>query len=323
MKVTPLDPVTEALQQKGVLMAISIRRWRGRKHLTAKDLGLDEKKVDSDLFALGHKRLVAPEVLAGFTKLESRARSAIEDAGFTFLGMARYVPNEVVGHLLVKLEEMREEFDVLVQEFVDRYETVVAEAIERWQTASRSLLADNKDLMKVLRESFPSKADLAAKFSFSWVVFQATVPGVDGVEPLFGAVRAKAAQQARDQIRNASREFVEDCVAKLREETANLCDDVLKTIQQSPAVRQNTIDRLTDFIGKFEKLNFANDVEMSRQLNDLRSQLKTAEDYRKSPESQKNLEIKLGQMRDVAKQMATASASVADLFGEAERQLGV
>jgi hypothetical protein len=304
-------------------MAISIRRWRGRKHLTAKDLGLNEAAIDEDLFSLGQKHLVPPSALAQFAQLESRARVEIEKAGFPFLGMARYVPNEVVGHLLVRLEEMREEFETVTKEFIEQYEDIKTQAIERWKVASDKMLVDNRDLMRVVTQSFPSKSDLAAKFDFSWVVFQATIPGTDGVEPLFGAVRAKAAVQAREQIKNASRAFVEECVSRLREETADLCEDVLKTLQQTPAVRQNTLDRLTDFIDKFEKLNFANDVEMQQQLDTLRSQLKTAEDYRKNPETQRNLEMKLGQMRDIARTLASASASVADVFGEADRALGV
>ncbi len=46
------------LTRGGVLLAVSVRYWRGCKKLRAEDLGLDSADVPDRLISLGHKRLL-------------------------------------------------------------------------------------------------------------------------------------------------------------------------------------------------------------------------------------------------------------------------
>ena len=63
-----------------------------------------------------------------------------------------------------------------------------------------------------------------------------------------------------------------ECVASLREQTAQLCDDMLHSIQTGETgVHQRTLNRLVRFIDEFKQLNFANDTEMEQRLEHLRS----------------------------------------------------
>ena len=48
------------LTREGVLLAVSVRYWRGCKKLRAEDLGLNAEDVSNRLISLGHKRLPAP-----------------------------------------------------------------------------------------------------------------------------------------------------------------------------------------------------------------------------------------------------------------------
>ena len=83
------------------------------------------------------------------------------------------------------------------------------------------------------------------------------------------------------KIRQNVEEFVADCVASLREQTAVLCNEMLTSIQTSETgVHQKTLNRLVRFIEQFRQMNFANDVEMARQLERVRTELlsKSAEE---------------------------------------------
>ena len=54
-----------------------------------------------------------------------------------------------------------------------------------------------------------------------------------------------------------------DCVASLREQTAQLCEDMLSSINGcETGVHQKTLNRLVRFIDQFKSMNFANDRVM-------------------------------------------------------------
>ncbi len=64
MNTTRDASILDALQQKGVLVNLSVRYWRGRKKLKAEDLGLDPDRIDDRLISLGQKRLKTKKSLA-------------------------------------------------------------------------------------------------------------------------------------------------------------------------------------------------------------------------------------------------------------------
>jgi hypothetical protein len=80
-------------------------------------------------------------------------------------------------------------------------------------------------------------------------------------------VRQRAAQRASHQIHQRVERFVTDCVAALREQTAQLCDEMLQSSNESETgVHQKTLNRLVRFIDEFKQMNFVNDTEMEQRL---------------------------------------------------------
>ena len=64
-----------------------------------------------------------------------------------------------------------------------------------------------------------------------------------------------------------SESFVADCVASLREQTAQLCEDMLSSINGcETGVHQKTLNRLVRFIDQFKSMNFANDRVMEAAI---------------------------------------------------------
>jgi hypothetical protein len=106
--------------------------------------------------------------------------------------------------------------------------------------------------------------------------------------------------------------FVADCVASLREQTAQLCQEMLNSINNSETgVHQKTLNRLVRFIDQFKQMNFVNDRVMEQQLESVRKELlsKTAEEYRDSRTSKSRLVQGLSQLRDQANQLAKQDAT--------------
>ncbi len=83
-------------------------------------------------------------------------------------------------------------------------------------------------------------------------------------------------------------------------------------------VHQKTLNRLLRFIDQFKAMNFANDVEMEQQLEEVRKELlsRTAEEYRDSRVARHRLVQGLAQLSDHARQLAQADATeIVQRFG--------
>jgi hypothetical protein len=136
--------------------------------------------------------------------------------------------------------------------------------------------------------------------------------------------RQNAAQMASRQIHQGVEQFVADCVAALREQTAQLCDEMLQSINTSETgVHQKTLNRLVRFIDDFKQMNFVNDIDMEQRLQQVRQELltRTAEEYRDSASARARLVNGLSRLRDQASQMARENATeLVQRFGEMGRR---
>lgn len=116
---SPQLPLLEAVCRQGVLVATSVRYWRGCKRLNPEDLGLDPSHVSDRLIQLGHKRLIPRDALQAFALIESRVQATVEGASFPFLGgIGRFVPNPRLGELKEKLDRLHDEFRAATLDFV-------------------------------------------------------------------------------------------------------------------------------------------------------------------------------------------------------------
>jgi len=118
--------------------------------------------------------------------------------------------------------------------------------------------------------------------------------------------------------------FVADCAAALREQTAQLCEDMLSSINNSETgVHQKTLNRLVRFIDQFKQMNFVNDSVMEQQLEQVRQQLltKTAEEYRDNAAIRNRLKQGLSQLACKARDMARQDMTeIVQRFGELGRR---
>ena len=168
-------------------------------------------------------------------------------------------------------------------------------------------------------------------YGFETRLFQIAMPQHLAVELVSASeqqavieARQKAAQEAGQKIRNDVESFVGDCVASLREQTAQLCQDMLSSINGSETgVHQKTLNRLLRFIDQFKSMNFANDRVMEQQLENVKKELltKTAEEYRDSAEARARLKNGLSSLANQARNLARQDApELVQRFGELSRR---
>jgi len=318
----------DAVCRRGVLVATSVRYWRGCKRLNAEDLGLDPAHVSDRLIQLGHKRLIPRDALAAFALIESRVQATVESSSFPFLGgIARFVPNPRLGDLTDKLEKLNREFSEATLDFAAGYGPLRDQAMVEWREAARHLNGNSEILIHTIEQSFPPAGDIIKRFAFETRLFQIAAPDSIRLEVAAGMEEVEVTEDRRRIAEDASRRlkadldgFIRESVASMREETARLASEVLATINGSEnGVHQRTLNRLTTFIDSFRSLNFAGDQQLETTLERFRRELLTrsAEDYRNDSGAMTSLTDGLSRLRENAVQLARADArDVLARFGQ-------
>ena len=321
-------PLLEAVCRRGVLVATSVRYWRGCKRLSPEDLGLDPAHVSERLIQLGHKRLIPRDALAAFALIESRVQATVESASFPFLGgIGRFVPNPRLGELTDKLEKLRDEFRDATLAFVAGYGPLRENAMAEWREAARHLNGSAERLILTIEQSFPPAGDIAKRFAFETRLFQIAAPESVRQEAAEGLARIeeegdrrRIAEEATRRLHSDLDGFIRESVTSLREETARLAGEVLATITGSEnGVHQRTLNRLSSFIDSFRSLNFAGDQQLENTLEKFRRDLLTrsAEDYRNEPGATATLTDGLNRLRETAVQLARGDArDIVSRFGQ-------
>jgi hypothetical protein len=322
------NSLLDAVCRRGVLVATSVRYWRGCKRLTPEDLGLDPANVSERLIQLGHKHLIPRDALQAFALIESRVQATVESSSFPFLGgIGRFVPNPRLADLKDKLDALEKEFYHATVEFVAGYRPLREKALAEWREAARHLNGDADKLIATIEQSFPPEGQLSKRFAFETHLFQIAAPDsirlevVEGVEQLeAGDDRRRIAEEASRRLKADLDGFIRESVASMREETARLATEVLATIDGSDnGVHQRTLNRLTTFIESFRTLNFAGDAQLENTLEKVRRDLLTrsAEDYRRDQGAMASLTDGLARLRENAVQLAQSDArEVLARFGQ-------
>jgi hypothetical protein len=320
------------ITREGVLIKVSVSYWRGHKKLRPEDIGLERKNVSDRLISLGHKRLLPKDCLQELALIEGRAHALVETNTFPFLnGLGHFVPNSKLAEVTAKLEELEGEFWAAKKRFLEKYTSLRQSASKEWRKMAEKLVKDPDQLVAQIEASFPFPNQMDRFYGFDIQLFQIALPQHMAAELVSASqhqavieARQKAAQEAGQKIRKDVESFVADCVASLREQTAQLCEDMLSSINGcETGVHQKTLNRLVRFIDQFKSMNFVNDRVMEQQLENVKKELlsKTAEEYRDSAVARARLKSGLSQLANQARNLAHQDATeLVNRFGELGRR---
>jgi hypothetical protein len=318
----------DALTREGVLVNVSVRYWRATRKLNPEDLGLDPDNVTERLISLGHKKLLPREALERLALVESRAHSLIESSTFPFLnGLGHFLPNSKLEEVTRRLKELEVEFEVARQAFLNQYADLRQQASAEWYEAAKRLVSDPDRLVATIEASFPNVAQMQRAFGFEVHLFQLRAPErldialvSQGEQEAVIVARQRATEEAAAQIHRGAESFVADCVASLRQQTADLCQEMLASMRTGKTgIHQKTLNRLIRFIDEFKQLNFVGDGEMEAQLERVRQEflLRSAEDYRDDTAAKAHLQQGLAALAQNARDLAQQdSRELVERFGQ-------
>lgn len=327
MQTEQNNEVFEALAREGVLITTTVSYWRGHKKLRPEEVGLEPSKISDRLVCLGHKRLLPRECFEKLALIEGRVHAFIEENTFPFLGgLAHFLPNTKLDEVTHRLKELETEFHQAKELFIACYSQWRETAIAEWKTMIDGLgLPNAQEVIAAIEASYPAQHRLDRHFGFQTHLFQVVAP-LANVQAIAEAdqrgiieARQRAAQEAEEHLRHETESFVADCITTLRAQTAQLCTDMLASINTSETgVHQKTLNRLVRFIDQFRSLNFAGDQQMEARLDEVRQQLlsRSAEEYRSNEGWKQQLINGLTSLADKARHMASEDkAALVQQFG--------
>jgi hypothetical protein len=315
-----------------VLIDVSIRFWRGSKKLKAEEIGLNPDTLSDRFISLGHKRLLPKDALSDLALVEGRAHALIETSTFPFLnGLAHFLPNAKLEEVTQSLKLLEAEFWKAREKFMSEYSAIRENASIEWRQMATKLAVDPEMVVASIEQSFPLPHQMGRYFEFQTHLFQISLPEKLSMEIITTAeqqqimtARQQAVQEASSKIHRDTEVFVSECIASLRTQTAQLCEEMLHSINSNEkGVHQKTLNRLVNFIDQFKQMNFANDTVMERQLEQVRRELltRTAEEYRGDSTATKNLVTGLSQLADQARQLSRQdTGELLSRFGEVGRR---
>ena len=322
------DHLLESLTLKGVLIDVSVRYWRASKRLSPEDLGLNPDQVTERLISLGHKRLLPKDSLRRFGLIESRAHGLIEADTFPFLhGLGHFLPNPKLDSVMAEMHKLEGEFEEVKKDFLNRYEDLRKQALEDWRLAAQRLVQKPEQLVAAINASFPNAERLDCHFGFSVQLFQIRladnlqadlITWADQSEVM--SARQNAASESARRMTSQLNEFIGECIASMREQTAELCEEMLASFNGGKSgVHQKTLNRLIRFIDQFKQLNFAGDRQMEEQLDRVRAEflVRSAEQYRGDGNARQRLNDGLRGLADFARRLASEDTrELVEQFGQ-------
>jgi len=323
------------LMQQGVIVNLSIVRWRGFASLSNEDLGLMSVSDQTAEFTkkyikLGSHRLLPPDIINEFTHIENLGRKNLERYSFNTI-WGRFVPSRAFSEWEDENKKISDLYFHAAVAFRNKYDEIVAQVKSDYRNIARDVWArlhpESKDQpLESFLEEFSSKMiskipdvhKIVETFKYETQYSIILLPSI------IAQNQAKAdeikrnneiqefnAKMDRDVKRRISEEylrrktelldgFLQSTVLNLRTYISDFCDEILKSLSQRNRNRDLSMiyfKNIRNMIRKVRLLNFMDDKEIEKILIDLETEISKI----KGERNKESIENKLRELLNVSK----------------------
>jgi len=307
-----------ALMSRGLIVRLTVSRWRAKVKLDFNKLGLKFVNDDSLNFMrkyinLGTQKLLPPEELAQMETIERRARYNLKNYSFDTI-WGRFVPMTAFDEWKSNNDVIYEDFKECALSFVTRYDNIIetvkrdyrSMAIDVW---ARLYPEDKYGATDSFIENFvdevvskiPSKEEILKTFKYELVYISIPMPSVvenniakaqevrrksemdDFALDLEKETKQRIASEYIKRKEELIDGFLESTVTSMRKYVGDLCDNVLRSMNNQTKVgkiTQHHITKINGMIKKVKLLNFYGDEEISGLLKELGEEVDKFSDQR-------------------------------------------
>jgi len=295
-----------ALMSQGVIVKLSVSRWRATAKLTSETLGLrfaghEGYDFMEEYIRLGQQKLLPSKVLSNIEHSERRARMILESYSFDTV-WGRFIPFRAFNEWERENKIVRSEFLENAKEISNQYKEIVILIKEEYKKLAKDVwyrlypnqgdptVAFISDFVDKIAAQIPSQINIVNSFKYDTTYFIIPMPSFIQ-ENLAKAERIKRQMETEKFNNDLEKEtkqkiseeylrrkkelidgFLESTVVSMRRYIAELCDAVLSSLQQEGTLGNITpkhTKKLREMVRKVKLLNFYDDNEISKLLSGL------------------------------------------------------
>ena len=300
-----------ALMSQGVIVKLSVSRWRACATLTHEELGLQFSSKEGIDFmdkyiSLGSEKLLPPEILREIEAIERRARVALKEHSFNTV-WGWFIPYTAFESWEKENEEVRNDFFIASQKLGEKYSDIIVLVKEEYRKlgedvwhrmhpndqgkATESFLEDF--VMKIISK-IPSRAETISSFKYDVTYFNIPMPSIieENISrakqeqinrdmKVYESVLEKETKQkiANEYIKRKQElidDFLQATVASMRKYVSELCDSIIQSMaihSDRGDISKQQRDKIKKMISKVKILNFHNDNEIQNSITDLECEI--------------------------------------------------
>jgi hypothetical protein len=285
--------------QKGVLVQLHIGYWRPYSRLSESELGISEDGSVKEYLQLGRKKLLPPEMVARLENIEKRARYALEENSFKcFWG--RFVPVTAWNRWRDENEEIKSQFYAIRDEVIsnlpqsigqlrDIYAQMAKDAYKRSKYDFEAQVPEHyiEAFISKCLEQIPSPDDMRRLFRYEEVYTYIPLPNQLTLQQAGSspedAMRRQVAQEMNQHKQEMVADFLAEINANLRDMVIQVCQSVRDSIHRNDRLVPRSVMGLRNLLSKLERLNFHDDDQLSKMMDDIRSEIDKPADKRDIP----------------------------------------
>lgn len=300
-----------ALMSQGVIVDLSISRWRATAKLTPELLGLrfaDKSGFDfmRKYINLGKQKLLPPETIREISHIENRARNVLSEHSFDTV-WGRFVPFTAFSDWEESNNRTRDLFMEEARLLGNRYDEIIDAVRTEYKKMANDvwlrLYPDNKceptqsfisDFVDKIIAKIPSREDIVSSFSYEVEYFVIPMPSfiandvakaeeinrrIEMAEfdnELERTTKSRIAEEYARRKGELIDGFLKSTVMNMREHVSEICTTVLKSIGQTPSdteLKSQHINKIKDMIKRVKLLNFYDDKEIAKLTTELDTEI--------------------------------------------------
>jgi hypothetical protein len=296
-----------ALMSRGVIVKLSMSRWRARTKLTPEMMGLkfvDEKTFDfhNKYLELGEHKLFPPNEIINVEILERRARMLLENYSFDTV-WGKFVPFTAFDEWERENDLIRKDWFEQARMIGNRYDSILEVVRNEYRNMAKDvwvrLYAQDKggptesfitDFVQKVVEKIPPREEIVSSFKYNITYFVIPMPSLieenlaraeqikrqSEMECFNSQIEQQTKRRISEEYIKRKKElidsFLETTVISMRSYVGELCNSVLQSIgcrSKTGNVTTQHVNKIKAMVKKVKLLNFYDDEEVASLLNDL------------------------------------------------------
>lgn len=298
-----------ALMSQGIIVRLTINRWRGSSKLLPEGLGLKfsdktSREVTEKYIRLGREKLIPPDLENKLTAIEKRARKNLSKYSYSTV-WGKFVPFTAFDKWEEENEKIKKDFFSISEYIGQNYKHItntVKEAYAHMAQDVWSRLYPLKgdapasfveNFSNKTKDKIPSMCEIVSSFKYESTYFVIPMPSIIE-ENLLKAERKKQEREllsfetdlekkAREKISKQYVErkqdlidsFLNSTVEHMRKSVGELCNSILESLSKNKtnSISKKQKDKIKKTIQDVEDLNFYDDKEITTLLRNLEGEI--------------------------------------------------